>query len=81
MASQDLLVKVGEYQQNGETKARWRKVGRIVDSDKGPFMLLDKTFNPAGVPDTRESDSILITMRPTDQDNGQRSQQFQDVPF
>lgn len=80
MASQDLLVKTGEYEQNGETKARWRKIGRIVDSEKGPFMLLERTFNPAGVPDARDSDSILVTIRPSDQD-GQRSQSTQDVPF
>lgn len=80
MATQDLLVKTGEYEQNGQTKARWKRIGRIVDSAKGPYMLLEKTFNPAGVPDSRDSDSILVTIRESDQDQGQR-QQFSDAPF
>lgn len=52
----ELSVKTGEY--NG--KATWKKVGVLMEGEKGPFILLDKTFNPAGVPSENERSSILI---------------------
>lgn len=46
----DVCVAVGEYQKDGETKTEWLTVGVVLKTDDGkPFMLLDRTFNPAGV--------------------------------
>ena len=68
----ELSVKCGEYQANGETKGRWKKCGSLMQGDDGGFfILMDKTFNPAGVPGgDRDSDQILIsTFEPRQQGN------------
>ena len=61
----DLKVKVGEYtDKTGAKKGRWVTVGRVMTGDDGSeFWLLDKTFNPAGVPDLngKGADSVLVS--------------------
>lgn len=61
----DLKVKVGEYiDKTGAKKGRWVTVGRVMTADDGSeFWLLDKTFNPAGVPDLngKGGDSVLVS--------------------
>lgn len=61
----DLKVKVGEWtDKTGAKKGRWITVGRVMTGDDGnEFWLLDKTFNPAGVPDLngKGGDSVLIS--------------------
>lgn len=61
----DLKVKVGEWtDKTGAKKGRWVTVGRVMTGDDGSeFWLLDKTFNPAGVPDLngKGADSVLIS--------------------
>lgn len=52
----DLVVKVGEY--NG--KGKYKNVGVMLEGERGPYILLDRTFNPAGVPSDRES--IVVSM-------------------
>jgi hypothetical protein len=56
----DLAVKVGEYQKNGETKAKWENIGAVMEGDKGPFIMLKKTFNPAGLAE-QGRESILVS--------------------
>ena len=48
----DAVVVVGEYQnRQGETKKQFRTVGSLIQFDDGGTQLvLDKSFNPAGVP-------------------------------
>lgn len=55
-----LSVKVGEYQKDGQTKGRYQNIGAIMEGEKGSFILLDKTFNPAGIQDGKNS--VLIHM-------------------
>ena len=51
-----IKVKVGSYVKDGETKGKYQTVGRVLeDSDGEDMILLDRTFNPAGVPTDRES--------------------------
>lgn len=75
----DLTVKTGEYQdREGNTKGRYENVGKILRNDNGQFMLLKRTFNPAGV--DANGDMIMVSMfepRPKDgqQNNQQRSNQ------
>lgn len=61
----DLAVVVGTYKQNGEDKFKWKTVGAIIEG-KGnkQYVMLDRTFNPAGVPDLegRGSDQIVMSM-------------------
>lgn len=59
----DLAVKVGEYVSNGKTKARYVTVGSMMERDDGgTFLLLDRTFNPAGVPNPDNKDSVIVGM-------------------
>ena len=66
----DLSVKVGSYTKHGEKKNRWKTVGAVIkDDDGGMFMMLDRSFNPAGVPFKEGSESILVSMfEPKDKD-------------
>jgi len=59
----DLVVKVGEYTDGqGQTKGRFKNVGVVMDNGKGPFILLERTFNPAGVGGNESRESIIISM-------------------
>ena len=75
----DLAVKTGEYtDRNGQTKGRWLNVGSVMKTDDGgQFIMLNKTFNPAGVPDlqNRGGDSVLLSMfEPKQYDGGGQQQ-------
>ena len=56
----DLVVKTGEYTKGTETKSQYKNVGVVLEGDKGPYILLDKTFNPAGI--SSEKSTIIISM-------------------
>lgn len=66
----DLAVKTGEYQdrQTGKTKGRYENVGAIMQGDNGSFIMLKRTFSPAGVINPDNRDSVLISIfEPRDQ--------------
>ena len=69
----DLVVKVGEYTDNqGQTKGRFKNVGVMMEGQNGPYLLLDRTFNPAGVGGNDGRESIIISMyEPRDENGGQ----------
>ena len=60
----DLAVKTGSYvNAQGETKGRYKNVGSLMKSDDGSvFILMDTTFNPAGVPNPDTRDNVLISV-------------------
>ena len=64
MKTHDLAVKVGEYEKDGKKKSKFENVGAIVDGQNGPYIILKKTFNPAGV--TSDGENIFISMFPVD---------------
>ena len=57
----DLVVKTGSYTNSqGEEKGRFKNVGACMEGQNGGmFLLLDRTFNPAGV---GEGEACLISM-------------------
>lgn len=59
----DLAVKTGSYtDRNGETKNRYKNIGSILQLDDGSkIILLDRSFNPAGVPHKEGSDQIIVS--------------------
>ena len=57
----DAAVKVGVYEIDGEEKGRYENVGAVLESDNGMFLLLKRTFNPAGVNVREGDDRILIS--------------------
>lgn len=77
----DLAVKVGEYQKDGQTKAKYENIGAIMEKDDGgKFLMIKRTFNPAGVPDFsgKGGESILISMfEPKDMGQGGGQSQHQ----
>ena len=73
----DLAVKTGEYQKDGETKGRYENVGSLMQGDKGHFLILKRTFNPAGVPNPDDKDSVIVSCFEQQSSNQQASQQQQ----
>lgn len=57
----DLAVKTGSYQANGETKSRYENIGSVMQGDDGLFLIMKRTFNPAGVPNPDSKDSIVVS--------------------
>lgn len=67
----DLSAKVGEWtNQAGETKGKYRACGALMEGEHGKFILLDKTFNAAGV--NNGKDSVMIYL--FEPDNNQQAQ-------
>lgn len=58
----DLAVKTGSYEKGGETKNRYEQIGSIMEGDSGQFMILKKSFNPAGISQGDGKDSIIVSM-------------------
>lgn len=70
----DLVVKVGEYTDGqGQTKGRFKNVGVMMDGDKGPYILLDRTFNPAGVGGNDGRESIIVSLYEPKDNGGQQA--------
>lgn len=66
----DLAVKTGEYQNNqGETKGRYENIGSVMQGDNGQFIILKRTFNPAGVPNPDCKDSVIVSCFEPQQQN------------
>lgn len=77
----DLVVKVGEYTDGqGQTKGRFKNVGVVMDGQNGPYILLDRTFNPAGVGGNDGRESIIVSMYEPKQDGAQSTQQRPAAP-
>jgi len=59
----DLAVKVSEYTDNqGNTKGRYQNIGSLMKTDDGgEFVILNRWFNPAGVPNPDNRDSLLVS--------------------
>jgi len=59
----DLAVKTGSYEKDGQTKNRYTNVGAVMQKDDGgKFIFINRTFNPAGVPNPENRDNILVSM-------------------
>ena len=69
----DLTVKTGEYTNAaGETKARYENVGSVMLADDGrEFLLLKRTFSPAGVPNPDGRDTLIISKFEVREGDGQ----------
>lgn len=58
----DAAVKVGEYtDRDGKTKSRYENIGTVMMGDNGPYLILKRTFNPAGVPNPDNRDSLIVS--------------------
>lgn len=59
----ELAVATSSYaDEHGVVKSRFQNIGVIMeDKDGEPFLLIDRHFNPAGVPFKQGSDKIIIS--------------------
>ena len=62
--TKDLAVKVGTYQaKDGSTKNRYANVGTMMENEDGnKFLLIDPTFNFAGVRLEDGKDRVLVSL-------------------
>jgi hypothetical protein len=61
----DLAVAVGSYTDNsGQSKNRYQTIGAVMQKDDGgKFIIMERWFNPAGVPfDAGRGNSFLVSM-------------------
>lgn len=74
----DLAVVTGSCtDRDGNEKKRYANIGAMMESDNGPFLMLNAHFNPAGVPRKDGSESILVSMfdpKERDASGGQQRQ-------
>ncbi len=72
----DVTVKTGEYTNSqGENKGRYENIGTMMQGDNGPFLIMKRTFNPAGVPNPGNKDSVICScFEPQQQNNNQGMQ-------
>ena len=74
----DLAVKVAEK--------NWVNIGCIMEKDDGgKFMIMNRTFNPAGVPNPENRDTLIVSMfdvKPKDESAADKVQDtFGEPPF
>jgi len=71
----DLAVKIGEK--------NWLNVGAVLEKeDGGRFIILERTFNPAGVPNPDNKSSLIISMfEPKSKDGDKPAPADSDIPF
>ena len=78
----DMAVVTGSYKdRNGNSKNQYETIGAVFNGERGPYAILKKTFNPAGI--VSEKDSIIISFfepKPR-QSSGDSSVGESDVPF
>ncbi len=62
--TKDLAVKVGTYQaKDGSTKNRYQQVGTLMEDESGSkFLLIDPTFNFAGIQREQGKDRVLVSL-------------------
>lgn len=66
----DLTVIVGSYQSEGKKKNRHLNIGHVLKLDDGREMwCINTTFNPAGVPNPDNRDTIIINVFDTKSDD------------
>ena len=71
----DLAVKLGEK--------NWLNVGAVLEKDDGGrFIILERSFNPAGVPNPDNKSSLIISMfEPKQKDGDKSAPTDDDIPF
>jgi hypothetical protein len=70
----DLVAVVGTYKdRDGNDKKQYRNIGKLLRNENGDFLVMDRTFSPAGMPGS-DSQVFLSLFDPKPRD-GQRNNQ------
>ena len=64
----DIVAVTGTYQKDGETKKRYQTVGVVLDGEHGPYILLERWFSPAGLPNPDGRATVLLNLFAPKQD-------------
>lgn len=74
----DIAVKTGSYTDSqGNEKGRWQNVGALMKGDDGgEFVILQRWFNPAGIANPQDRESVVLSCFPL-KDKQQQPQQSQ----
>ena len=65
-----LKAKNGTYTKDGQEKTNYVDCGVILKGDYGPYILFEKTFNPAGMETEPGRTGVFISMFKDDQQGG-----------
>lgn len=68
----NLCVATSKYtNREGNEKTNWLNIGAIIQKDDGgKFMIMNRTFNPAGVPNPDNKDIFIVSMFDVDKKDG-----------
>jgi hypothetical protein len=84
----DAVVTVGEYvNNNGEKKKRYLNIGTVMESENGPFLLLDAhilSMQVFALCNKERRDSVLVSLFDPDRKSNSASPEQmlnEDVPF
>jgi len=62
MILKNLVVVVGEYEKDGETKKNYLRIGQLHEGKNGEYITIDAHVNLAAIP-RREGDSrVMVSM-------------------
>lgn len=77
----DLAVQNGSYEKDGVTKNRYLNVGAVMQKDDGgKFIFLERTFNPAGVPNPDGRTNLILSMFEVKDNNSSSPQPVSNTP-
>ena len=77
----DLVVTTGSYvNSQGETKKQYKNIGIVKQGENSQYILLDRTFNPAGVPNPDNKDMLIVSMFEP-KEKAANVQDFDEAPF
>jgi len=79
--TKDLAVVTGSYMKDGASKNRYQNIGYILEDESGAKMImLNRSFNPAGVPHKDGSETIIINQFEVKDKNAAPMQQAAPAP-
>ena len=80
--TKDLAVTTGKYiDKEGKEKSRYQNIGYILEGDEGQKMIMiNRSFNPAGVPFKEGSDTIIVSQFDVKDKNAAPAQQSAPAP-
>lgn len=77
----DIAVRTGTYQKDGQEKGRWQNVGALMKGDDGnEFIILQRWFNPAGVVNPQNQESVILSCFKMQGNQGGGQAQQQEPP-
>ena len=65
----DIVAKVGTYKdKQGQDKTLWKTLGAVIEGEKGPFIVIERSFNLAALADKGDGKAYLSLFEPKEQE-------------